>query len=192
MNDVAWRHQQFRTKYLYLLLLVAVLLYGLRPVYTGRMYGSSLVRVSKNAPVYTGRRHIRVTGTHYPYIRPVCTGVKNAPVYTGREYIYIYGLIYGCSVHTTRIEFLFCTGRIYGLYLRVVRIGLKSISRRVTSGWLYCIPVWPRSQGCWRVLIVKWCCYNCSCPPHVKSQASSSAVRVSQSTWRLRQSTFPS
>jgi len=29
--------------------------------------------------------HIKAD-THYPYIRPVCTGVKNAPVYTGRTY----------------------------------------------------------------------------------------------------------
>ena len=37
MTDVAWRHQQFRTKYLYLLLLIAV--FAVRPVYTDRMYG---------------------------------------------------------------------------------------------------------------------------------------------------------
>jgi len=72
-------------------------LYGpyIRAVYTGDRYA---------LPVHTAR-------TYGPYVRAVCTGVKNAPVDTGRKYG---PYIYGCSVHTTHIELLFCTGRIYG------------------------------------------------------------------------------
>jgi len=31
-----------------------------------------------------------------------------------------------------------------------------------------------RSQDQWWVLIVTWCCYNNSCSPYIRSQASSS------------------
>jgi len=160
MNDVAWRHQQFRTKYLYLLLLVAV--FALRPVYTGRMYGCQkctgiygpYIRMHFSTPVHTGRIYwpyiygrsehtTRIYGPYSrkalrtmlflygPYLRAVYTGDRYAlPVHTARTYgpyvrvskmhRYIRAVtvntarIYGCSVHTTRIELLFCTGHIYG------------------------------------------------------------------------------
>ena len=42
-----------------------------------------------------------------------------------------------------------------------------------------------------RAVIVTWCCYNSSCPPYVKSQASSSFFQqdITQHTWCLKQST---
>jgi len=87
----------------------------------------------KNAPVYTGRTaekhceqcffctgriygsYIRVTGTHYPYIRPVHTGRIYGPYIwvLGTHYPYRIAVLYGSYI------------RIYGWFLRVVRIGLK-------------------------------------------------------------------
>jgi len=76
----------------------------IRPVFTARIYGCNFV-----TRIYGP--YVRVSKMH-PYTRAINTA-----------------RIYGCSVHTTRIEVLFCTGRIYGPYLRVVRIGLYSSAR---------------------------------------------------------------
>ena len=83
------------------------------PVYTGRTAEKHCEQCFFLYGPYTYGPYIRVTGTHYPCIRPVhtyvravCTGVKNTPVY-------------GYSVHTTCIELLFCTGRTYGPHIRV-------------------------------------------------------------------------
>jgi len=156
MNDVAWHHQQFRTKYLYLIYCYwsRFLLYGpYIPVYTARrarrpVFLTPVCTGVKNAPVYTGRiygRSVHTTCIYGPYsrkalrtmlffVRAVYTGDRYAlPVHTARTYgpyvrvskmhPYIRAVntarIYGCSVHTTRIELLFCTGRIYGSYIRV-------------------------------------------------------------------------
>ena len=61
--------------------------------YTTHIYGPYSRKALRTMLFCTGHiygPYIWVTGTHYPYIRPihraVCTGVKNAPVCTGRKY----------------------------------------------------------------------------------------------------------
>ena len=82
--------------------------------------------IANNAFLY--EPYTRVTGTHHPYIRPVHTARMYGPyVRVSKMHPYIRAVntarIYGCSVHTTRIELLFCTGRIYGPYIRAVYTG---------------------------------------------------------------------
>jgi len=102
--------------------------YTARPVYTGARYTPPVYTAVQpksiaNNAFCTGRiygPYIRVTGTHYPYIRPVHTARMYGPhVRVSKMHPYIRAVN---TVHTTRIELLFCTGRIYGPYIRVSKI----------------------------------------------------------------------
>jgi len=100
-----------------------------------------------------------MTGTHYPYIRPVYTARMYGPyVRVSKMHRYIRAVntarIYRCSVHTTRIELLFCTGRIYGPYIRVSKIHpyVRAVhTARIYGPYLRVVRFglyWPVSRAC--------------------------------------------
>jgi len=97
--------------------------YNGRSLHTTRIYGPYSRKALRTmfflCGPYIYGPYIRVTGTHYPCIRPVhtyvravCTGVKNAPVYTGRKH--------GPYVRVLGTHYLHRIAVLYGPYIRAV------------------------------------------------------------------------